>query len=123
MKKILDYNYYLFTEKFSAIEKERVITYVTIVQYLFIVNLWLFITLLFIPLQKLILPLLVFCLFAFFGLRFYNRKNYNGRFSEIEANWSKEAEKKKSFYRKVIWTIVLLAFVLMIVNLQSFPKT
>jgi len=122
MRKILDYNYYLFVEKFSAIEKEKVITFVTIIQYLFIVNSLLFLMLFFASINQLILPILIFCLAAFFGLRFYNRKNYSNRYAEIEANWKNETEKKKSFYKIIIWALVLLAFCLMITNSQYFPE-
>ena len=122
MKKILDYNYYLFVEKFKAIEKEKVITFVTIFQYLFIVNLTLFIMLFFATIKQLLLPILIFCVVAFFWLRFYNRKKYNGRYTEIEANWNNENEQKKSFYKKIVWTLVLVAFCLMIINSQSFPE-
>ena len=122
MKKILDYNYYLFAEKFSAIEKEKVITFVIIAQYLFIVNCTLFIMLFFAPIKQLLIPILIFCLVAYFGLRFYNRKNYNGKYAEIEANWNSEDEKRKSFYKIIIWSLVLLGFVLMVINSQAFPE-
>lgn len=123
MKKILEYNYYLFAEKFSAIEKEKVITFVTIVQYLFIVNLTLFIMLFFIEsIKQFSLLSIIFCLVTFFALRFYNRKKYKNRYSELELNWNNEDENKKSFYKKLIWTLVLLTFCLMIINSQSFPQ-
>ena len=123
MKKILEYNYYLFAEKFTAIEKEKVITFVTIVQYLFIVNLTLFIMLFFTEsIKQFSVLLIIFCLVTFFALRFYNRKKYTDKYSEFELNWNNEDEKKKSFYKKLIWTLVLLTFCLMIINSQSFPS-
>ncbi|MDN3676330.1 hypothetical protein QWY90_03280 [Flavobacterium paronense] len=122
MKKIHNYNYYLFVEKLKAIEKEKVVTFVTIVQYLFIVNFTLFIMLFFASIKQLVLPILVFCLVTFFGLRFYNRKNYNGKYTEIEADWNSEDEKRKSFYKITIWTLVLLGFVLMVINSKAFPE-
>jgi glucan phosphoethanolaminetransferase (alkaline phosphatase superfamily) len=123
MKKILEYNYYLFVEKFTAIEKEKVITFVTIVQYLFIVNLTLFIMLFFTEsIKQFSVLLIIFCLVTFFALRFYNRKKYTDKYSEFELNWNNEDEKKKAFYKKLIWTLVLLTFCLMIINSQSFPS-
>jgi glucan phosphoethanolaminetransferase (alkaline phosphatase superfamily) len=107
MKKILEYNYYLFAEKFTAIEKEKVITFVTIVQYLFMVNFTLFILLFFTePLKQFPLLIIIFCLVTFFALRFYNRKKYRDRYFKFKLNWNNEDEKKKSFYKKLIWTLV-----------------
>ena len=122
MKKIHNYNYYLFVEKLKAIEKEKVISFVTIVQYLFIVNFILFIMLFFASIKELLLPIIIFGLVTFFGLRFYNRKNYNGKYTEIETNWNSEDEKRKSFYKITIWTLVLLGFVLMVINSKAFPE-
>ncbi|NGY37218.1 hypothetical protein FQU23_006785 [Flavobacterium sp. XN-5] len=123
MEKILEYNYYLFAEKFTTIEKEKVITFVTIVQYLFIVNFTLFILLFFTePLKQFPLLIIIFCLVTFFALRFYNRKKYKDRYFEFKLNWNNEGEKKKSFYKKLIWTLVLLTFCLMIINSKSLPS-
>lgn len=122
MKKILEYNYYLFAEKLTAIEKEKVITFVTIFQYLFIVNLTLFIfSLITEPQKQFPILIIIFCLVIFFALRFNNRKKYKDRYFEFKSNWNNEDGKKKSFYERLIWTLVLLTFCLMIINSQSLP--
>jgi len=120
MKKILEYNYYLFAEKFTAIEKDKVITYVTAIQYLFIVNITLYIILFFNEtLQQYSLFFIILCIATFFALRFYNKNKYKNRYYEYKSNWNKEDEKKKSFYKYLIWGLVILTFFLMITNSQS----
>jgi hypothetical protein len=73
-EKILEYNYYLFAEKFTAIEKE-VITFIDNCSISVYGELTLFILLFFTePLKQFPLLIIIFCLVTFFALRFYNRK-------------------------------------------------
>lgn len=124
MKKILEYNYYLFAEKFSAIDKERIITFVTIFQYLFIVNAVLFVILFFTEsIQDFLLQILVFMVLTFFLLRFQNIKQFQNKYFLFESNWKNEQNNTKTFYKTFIWSMVAVTFLLMIINSKLLPPS
>ncbi len=98
MKKILEYNYYLFAEKFSGINKEKVITFVTIFHYLFIVNTVLFMILFFTEsIKDYFLQFLAFMVSTYLVLRFQNIKQFQDKYFLFKSNWKNEQSKTKTF--------------------------